>query len=530
MDEHTDRFDYTLFSFSDGRTLTLRKIKRWGRKHPILKYPVYLLTVISILVVHSFGCLRQFFDSRKPEIRRKLALLLSAVLVFVSTDLSAFAAEENELLRPHIIAFESLPAGIDFQCLEEGASEDEIRFPSELRATTRRLVPVEELESETETESETESETDAEPASETGSETETVLETETVFETESEPVFESEIAETLGETEATETVEETETETAVDESEIPAETESAEEIDSETATNESDTVAETESVEEAESESESSSDDDEQNAEPEPEAGDTEAAAFLPWFMDLLFPAVDIFASELPEITESEESSEESSEEAEEETLQEESAESETLESETIESETIESEPIESEPAESESVESEPAESEPTESEPVEETVETLTDESLATEEPVTVETIEIEYIEVTENISIPVTWKLNPGRSSRESFSSENVGDVFVYEPVLPKEYLVDTETPGIIVQIGTLEFAEFHKSIIMDGVVITVDAEPGVFPVGCTLSVQKILNPAASGIEEAVDAKRDHGEKVAYSSTYDIRVLDKD
>lgn len=72
------------------------------------------------------------------------------------------------------------------------------------------------------------------------------------------------------------------------------------------------------------------------------------------------------------------------------------------------------------------------------------------------------------------------------------------------------------------------------FDDKVKIDDVIITVHADEGVFPEGCSLSVEKVQKKKTlKRIEEAVDqAKEDAGleNNVAESFTYDIKVLDKE
>ena len=59
------------------------------------------------------------------------------------------------------------------------------------------------------------------------------------------------------------------------------------------------------------------------------------------------------------------------------------------------------------------------------------------------------------------------------------------------------------------------------------MDGAVVTVSAEEGVFPADAVLSVVSV---PASQTEEAIEEERGEALNVAVSYTFDIRVLDAD
>ncbi len=133
----------------------------------------------------------------------------------------------------------------------------------------------------------------------------------------------------------------------------------------------------------------------------------------------------------------------------------------------------------------------------------------------------------------VTEKRSVSVTWILNTEKSSADTFSSENAGEVFYYDAELSEEYNLadDVELPEIKVTIGTKsEEMAFNKSQTVDGVKVTVLADEGVFPEGATLSVSKVDASTEEKVTDNVDAAREDDVNVAKSYTFDIKVLDKD
>ena len=124
------------------------------------------------------------------------------------------------------------------------------------------------------------------------------------------------------------------------------------------------------------------------------------------------------------------------------------------------------------------------------------------------------------------------VRWEIDKENSSKPVFSSENIGDSFVFEPVIPEQYRIaeDVELPKIHVSIRDEASAKtaFDQSAVVDGVKISVKADDGVFQDAKALKVRKVSNSEAEKVEEAIEEKRETGKNVAISYTFDIAVLD--
>ena len=124
------------------------------------------------------------------------------------------------------------------------------------------------------------------------------------------------------------------------------------------------------------------------------------------------------------------------------------------------------------------------------------------------------------------------VRWEIDEENSSKTSFSSENIGDSFVFNPVIPEQYNIaeDVELPKIHVSIRDKETVKpgFEQSAVVDGVKISVKADDGVFQDAKALKVRKVSNSEAEKVNEAIEEKRETGKNVATSYTFDIAVLD--
>lgn len=124
------------------------------------------------------------------------------------------------------------------------------------------------------------------------------------------------------------------------------------------------------------------------------------------------------------------------------------------------------------------------------------------------------------------------VRWEIDEENSSKPVFSSENAGDSFVFNPVIPEQYRIadEAELPKIHVSIKAKETTKtaFDQSAVVDGVKISVKADDGVFQDAKALKVRKVSNSEAEKVEEAIEDKREGDRKVAVSYTFDISVLD--
>ncbi|MBE5911860.1 choice-of-anchor L domain-containing protein [Pseudobutyrivibrio sp.] len=137
--------------------------------------------------------------------------------------------------------------------------------------------------------------------------------------------------------------------------------------------------------------------------------------------------------------------------------------------------------------------------------------------------------TYRVETITTSAEVMISgISWSLDPERSTGSTFDSSIEGAKYVYVPNIPGEYKVNASLPVITVIIGTAdETSEFVQSVVVDGVLITVKADKGVFPEGATLSARSATEVETAIAEEAVESERE-SEDVAASYTFDIKVVD--
>jgi len=147
-------------------------------------------------------------------------------------------------------------------------------------------------------------------------------------------------------------------------------------------------------------------------------------------------------------------------------------------------------------------------------------------EESTSTAEP----TYRVETVSTSTEITLSgISWTIDAERSTSATFDSSIEGAKYVYVPSIPGEYKVNTNLPTITVIIGTAELSpEFEQSVVVDGVLITVKADAGVFPEGAQLSASRASEEVAEIAENAVDELEEE-TNVITSYVFDISVLDQ-
>ena len=77
-----------------------------------------------------------------------------------------------------------------------------------------------------------------------------------------------------------------------------------------------------------------------------------------------------------------------------------------------------------------------------------------------------------------------------------------------YTFEPVFSADYVIATAVPTITVNIVNADSVmAFDKSVVIDGVHISVKADAGVFPEGATLSATKVYGSDLQAVEAAVE-----------------------
>ena len=135
-----------------------------------------------------------------------------------------------------------------------------------------------------------------------------------------------------------------------------------------------------------------------------------------------------------------------------------------------------------------------------------------------------------IEKIE--EDDTVSVTWTIDEENSSKAEFKELEAGEKYVFVPTITEDgyKLADgVELPTIKVTVDENQ-AAFEKSVSVDGVVITVTADEGVFPEDATIEARKVTKAEENEVAEAIDEVRDEEKNVAVSYTFDITIKDKD
>ena len=93
-----------------------------------------------------------------------------------------------------------------------------------------------------------------------------------------------------------------------------------------------------------------------------------------------------------------------------------------------------------------------------------------------------------------------------NREKDADEESIEEGISDLentdIIYELTSSDENINDTEAVS--------SEAEFNKSVSVDGVVITVTAEAGVFPEGATIQARRVTTNEENAVEEAINEVR--------------------
>lgn len=118
------------------------------------------------------------------------------------------------------------------------------------------------------------------------------------------------------------------------------------------------------------------------------------------------------------------------------------------------------------------------------------------------------------------------VKWEPSDGAS----FDTSKVA-TYTFTPVFNTDYVVATAVPTIKVNIVNVDSKiGFDKSVVVDGVRISVKADEGVFPEEATLLATKVYGEDLQAVEAAVEEERTEDKNKVESYTFDIKVLDKD
>ena len=420
--------------------------------------------------------MKALVSSTRKMIRRNnaayqaVAVAMSCMLVFTMVFSMPMAHAQSESEQKTITSISNLGEDVTIQYLDFGASEGEIVFPDSITAV---------VETQTTVVTEVITEKPKEVTEELEEEIEETEETEESEDSEEE-VTEEETTEEDSETEASEGLPEEETteevvesNEAVDYSEDNSSQQPAPEVSQPAQTEpvQSEPVAPAEPVQSEPAAAEPAQS---EPAPAEPVVEETNPVAFI---IDLLFPAIIANAEELP------------------------------LADFSVGPE------IATEPA-------------------AEEAVETSSESSSESSDEVEyIISYETETVVTTSECTISgITWVLDGEKSSAPEFDSTIEGARFVYVANISSEYHIATALPTIKVFIGTDdEDKAFEQSVLVDGVLITVKADPGVFPKDAKLFARSATAEETAVAEEAVESERD-SEEVASSYTFDIKILNED
>ena len=123
-------FEVILESLRHAKKVTIAQGVSFGKEHPILRYPLFVVMIAFIFVYNFFLHLMiQMHMHRKFS--KALAYVLSAVLVMSSVSMTALA-DGDENLPVKITVFSALAGDVAEQNLYVGDDESKISFPSSL--------------------------------------------------------------------------------------------------------------------------------------------------------------------------------------------------------------------------------------------------------------------------------------------------------------------------------------------------------------------------------------------------------------
>ena len=144
-----DWFETILESLRHAKKVRIEQSVSFGRAHPILRYPMFVIIVVFIFMYNFFlHLLIQMHLHR--TLSKALAYVLSAVLVVSSLSLPVLAdGEENVPVK--ITSFSALAGEVAEQTIYVGDDESKISFPSSLTVTiekTEVIITKKEIEKE----------------------------------------------------------------------------------------------------------------------------------------------------------------------------------------------------------------------------------------------------------------------------------------------------------------------------------------------------------------------------------------------
>lgn len=540
MKENKREIELNFDFLRQAKKKTIHTLMSYGKEHPVLKYPMFAVTVVFIFIYNMF--LHLFIQLHvREKLARGLAFAMSVILVLTSIDITAFAmsglSEGEEAFV--ITGFGELNEDILLQKLAVGETEDKIQFPDTLSVTI-----VTEENSGTE---------ESEEKEETASPTPEMSPTPTAEVEETPDAQESATPET-GETPGTEETPDSE------ERETPGseETSGAEDNQGSGESNDSESGETTDTDESGDSEPEEQGGEtpEETPNEPAPQQENEGEAEenLVARVADFLFPAMTVYAAEETPFIEETEISE-----------------SEIAVSWILDADRSSREAFSSE-QEGDAFVYVPvlpdgyciAEDVPV---PeiwvvITEAGQTITSTDILLESPKENEHPVMEYADPEGQFLAEITWSFeNAILAEEDVFEADNsytaelllspeegytlsglTSDAFSVTDETGKEYeaVYDEENQIVTVTFDPVEKEQvaFEESVEIDGIVITVKAEEGIFPKDATLHVTRIEDgdqllalERAADEADGIDTQKDDDASVDEGFyAFDITILDKE
>ncbi len=125
----------TIETLRKAKKDTIRTLMQYGKSHPVLKYPVFIMTVIFIFVYNLF--LHTLIQVHVHEkLARVMAAVLSFAVFFTGMDLTVLAVqsagEQEEIYT--VTGFAALSEEVADQCVPVGTAVEELNLPEALEA------------------------------------------------------------------------------------------------------------------------------------------------------------------------------------------------------------------------------------------------------------------------------------------------------------------------------------------------------------------------------------------------------------
>ena len=131
MKENKREIELSFDFLRQAKKKTIHTLMSYGKEHPVLKYPMFAVTVVFIFIYNMF--LHLFIQLHMREkLARGLAFAMSVILVLTSIDITAFAMSQKNDDFYRLTAYEEIDSIIE---VPYGTEIEDIVFPSDIEVT-----------------------------------------------------------------------------------------------------------------------------------------------------------------------------------------------------------------------------------------------------------------------------------------------------------------------------------------------------------------------------------------------------------